>query len=164
MSESIQEFGLFERLSTSMVDPYVDRKMEQARDIADLLNGMEYSQEDRDIFVRELDDGWLYRNRVVTVSGVIWCKSPDEKMPKRSVVNDIQVISDGFMFDPDRFDIDGEFIEGKQQPSFAFKIDTGRDDGEYLYAAMHSASSMKMKMGPTFSLLTKHLSVVNLIL
>jgi hypothetical protein len=137
MSESIQDFGLFERLSSSMEDPYVDRKMEQARDVAELLNGLDYSKEDRDIFVRELDDGWIYRNKIVTVSGVMWWKSPDQAMPKRTVVNDIQVISDGFMFDPDRFEAESEYIEGKQQPSFAFKVDTGRSDGEQSYAAMH---------------------------
>ncbi|MBC7764513.1 hypothetical protein H7Y29_02255 [Microbacteriaceae bacterium] len=42
MSEPIEDFGLFERLSTSMEDPYVNRKMEQARDVAELLNGLDY--------------------------------------------------------------------------------------------------------------------------
>ncbi len=137
MSDVPSDFGLFERLSTSMDDPYVDRIMEQAREAAELLNETDCSKEERAALEASLDRAWIYKNKTLVVSGVLWWVSPGKKIPKRSTVTDIHVLSDGFIFDPERFEVGDEYIEGKRYPSFALKIDTGRDDGLYSYAAMH---------------------------
>lgn len=137
MHEQPSEHAMFERLSATFDDPYIDRMKAKALEVEELLNSTDFTIDERAALVKSLDDEWIYRHHTVFVTGEMWCVSPERRVPERRRVTGLEVQSDGFMFDPTRLELGDEFFEGRQNAAFAFKIDTGREDGKYSYAAMH---------------------------
>lgn len=138
MSESTpNDFSIFERLKTSMVDPYIERTVRRAREYEAAVNETEASMDERNELVAELDRDWIYHYVPLVVTGDMWMITPENSEPEKISVVDMPVISNGFMFDPDRLMFDGEPMLGLQRISHALLIPTGRPDGLPNYAAMH---------------------------
>ena len=138
MSESTpNDFSIFERLKTSMVDPYIERTVRQAREYEAAVNETEASMDERNELIAELDRDWIYHYVPLVVTGDMWMITPENSEPEKISVVDMPVISNGFMFDPDRLMFDGEPMLGLQRISHALLIPTGRPDGLPNYAAMH---------------------------
>lgn len=138
MSESTpSDYSVFERLKTSMVDPYVERTMRRAKEYEAAVNETEANEDERNELIAELDREWVYYQTPLVVTGDIWMITPESTEPEKVSVVDMPTISNGFMFDPDRLVFDGEPMLGLQRISHALLIPTGRPDGLPNYAAMH---------------------------
>jgi len=121
----------------SMVDPYIERMTLRAREYEDAVNETEASIDERNELVAELDRDWLYQGDPLVVTGDMWMITPESTEPEMVSVVDMPVISNGFMFDPDRLEFEGEQMLGLQRISHAFIIMTQRPDGLPNYGAMH---------------------------
>ena len=134
-----QENAFFDRLRMSMEDPYIDRMMQRALEYEAAINETEAGKDERAEIVSALDREWIYSGQELVVTGDIWMVTPERPMPHRVSVVDMKVMSNGFMFDPDRLEFDGEMMDGLQRASHALIIPTDRTDGMASYAAMHLA-------------------------
>lgn len=132
-----QESALFDRLRTSMQDPYIDRMMHKASEYEVMVNETNATSEERAEIVAALDSDWIYRNQQLVVTGDIWMVTPENHRPQKVHVVDMQVVSNGFMFDPDRLEFEGEIMDGLQRASHALIIHTNHPEGLPNYAAMH---------------------------
>src|SRR5690348_13439550 len=110
MHEQPREHAMFERLSATFDDPYIDRMKAKALEVEELLNSTDFTIDERAALVKSLDDEWIYRHHTVFVTGEMWCVSPERRVPERRRVTGLEVQSDGFMFDPTRLELGDEFF------------------------------------------------------
>ena len=77
MSESTpNDFSIFERLKTSMVDPYIERTMRRAKEYEAAVNETEASMDERNELIAELDRDWIYHYVPLVVTGDMWMITP----------------------------------------------------------------------------------------
>ena len=112
--------SLFERLEQSMIDPHVESKMELARLYEDRLNETDYTIPTLTEYVDDLDKGWQYMGARLKVTGTMWYGAPGEGLWQAQKVENLEVISQGFSFNPDKIILDEEYLIGMRHAAFQF--------------------------------------------
>lgn len=137
MSEHLEDFELFEKLSSALEDPYIDRMKVKAQAIAQKLNNGELDKDDARAAIADLNMDWIYQHRMVTASGVLWGESEEQDALQCITVAGKEMISVGFALDPERIVLNDEFINGHEKAVYAFLIKNSQGDDVYSVAAMH---------------------------
>lgn len=112
--------SLFERLEQSMIDPHVESKMELARLYEDRLNETDYAIPTLSAYVEDLDKDWQYMGSRLRITGTMWYGAPGEGLWQAQKVENLEVISQGFSFNPDKIILDEEYLIGMRHAAFQF--------------------------------------------
>lgn len=128
--DDFDEHMLFEALREQMIDPFVTRIHEQARELEQYANKHNIPQIGRDMMIRKLDHAWRpYMARPIIVSGGLWSMRPGEDVAKLEQVAGLEVISNGFSFFGDKIELDGELMDGHSRIGHSVLIDAGIGNG-----------------------------------
>lgn len=132
-----QAAQLFERLEQSMIDPHVTMKTELANEYEQLINETQCSQKEWVALAADLDKDWAYLGVNLKVSGTLWYESPDTGRLERRKVENLDVCSQGFYFDPERIELDGEYLDGLLRATHIFSFDIDHPHHKAAIGMMH---------------------------
>lgn len=101
------------QLDVAMVDPVINDVLQQAREYGELLRGAQLNEKERLEIQNELDSQWgVLRGARFTLSGHVSTLLHGESEPRRRYVDDISVVSDGFIIYKDKsIVLDDEVLE-----------------------------------------------------
>lgn len=121
------EHGLFERLSETLTDPYVDRMFLRAKEYEDTLNSLDVSPEDSvpaaKRFMKMLDSEWVYSGKKLVVTGIITTADHNGDTVRERIV-EAEAESNGFVFDQDEVTFEDETITGEWRAALHVTVTT----------------------------------------
>jgi hypothetical protein len=110
------EHGLFERLSETLTDPYVDRMFLRAKEYEEVLNTLDENPDDSvpaaQKFMHMLDAEWMYKGKNMVVTGIVATADENGNTIRDRIV-ETEVASNGFVFDRDEVTFEDETIMGE---------------------------------------------------